>query len=136
MDKGTLIFAIGFTIMVSMYILNMTRIDSGTSQNSDSYTEKTEARQIARTGVQLAINKLRSSSSALGVVIQNQLLLGGTLDTVLIDSVPGQPDQRKVTSKGSYFGQKHKVVGIVQVPPTGLFNQNYLITQCLMEMQG
>lgn len=133
MDRGTLIFAIGFTIIVGMYVLSMTRIDGATGQNSDNYAARTEARQIARTGIQLAINKLRYNDTTRSIKLP---LLGGELTLTVDDSGMGASEKR-VVSNGEYSGQSHKVIGVVKVPDiTGSFNLSLLTTQAFMEIKG
>lgn len=135
MDKGTFILALGFTVVVGLYALNMTRSDIGARQNSDDYAMIRQARQIALTGINLAVNKLRSNSSWTAG-FQNEPVLQGKLD-LTVDMIGLLPDQRRVTSVGKYFGHVYRMVSILQVSQQDRdFNQSLLNVQSAMEMQG
>lgn len=135
MDKGTFILALGFTVMVGMYALNMTRSNVGSRDDSDTYASTRQARQIAATGINMAVNKLRYNPNWT-IGYDDEPVLGGMLD-VTIDSINLPPDLRRVKAVGMYSGHSYEIVSIIQVPESdGEFNQDLLNVQSVVEMQG
>lgn len=135
MDRGTIILAVGFTVMVGLYSLNMTRSDVGMKDSGDSYASKRQARQIAVAGVSLAMNELRYNSNW-SAGFQNRSVLGGTLNlTVSTSGLPA--GQKRLTSTGKYFDSTYTAITVVQVPPEDRnLNMALLNVQSLIEMQG
>jgi hypothetical protein len=135
-DKGTIVLVVGFIIVVGVYALNITRVDMGMEDNSLKYAYTRQARQIALSGVHLAMNALRDPNWMAGY--QNDSLLGGSL-YVSVDS-SGLPSQyRRITSEGRYLGNKHRVVAVIYAPSIAeetTFDLNLLTVRALVEMQG
>lgn len=138
MERGSVILTAGFTMIVGLFSLNMTRSDMGMSDNADYYAHKRQARQISLAGTQIAINNLRSNPAWQGY--SDMSLLGGRVN---ISAINIGRSQIRVASTGyygqtvNYDGQTHQSVSIVQLPPTTtIFDVELLNAQAAMEVQG
>lgn len=138
MERGSVILTAGFTMIVGLFSLNMTRSDMGMSDNADYYAHKRQARQISLAGTQIAINNLRSNPAWQGQ--SDMSLLGGRVNISAINIGSGQI---RVASTGyygqtvNYDGQTHQSVSIVQIPTTTtIFDMTLLNVQTAMEVQG
>jgi hypothetical protein len=132
MGKMLIILVAGLTVVASLSRLQLSQSSSNASENASEDFEGTQARNLAMSGIDLAIARIAADSNWL-TGYRNNSASSGTLNVAVEKTTamyPGGPNAnlksaRLITSVGTVMGESRIVQAIVQIPslnslPAGL----------------
>ena len=99
--KISLLLVMGFSALFALFGRNMLSTSNVTVDNFSFYFQRTQANQIAKSGVYLALGKLNSSDPNWTTGYSNKSFSNGRLD-VSVDLPSGTNGPRIITSVGTY----------------------------------
>jgi hypothetical protein len=118
MGKGSLIIVLGVSIIVAFFILKL----NGNSKENLSATlnmfEKTQARLIANTGVEIYLEKLYADTSLINSTSSKQNLFNGSYIVTLTGTLPDV----RVTSTATFEDVTHTSVADAHLEPISFPN--------------
>jgi hypothetical protein len=106
MGKSILLITIGMSVLIGFFILKLNANSKQSLDVSVSMFEKTQARLIANSGVEVYLEKLKADKSLLDKTFYDNELMGGEYDVTIedIDTVI------KVTTIAKFQEQTHKTI--------------------------
>lgn len=106
MGKSILLITIGMSVLIGFFILKLNANSKQSLDVSVSMYEKTQARLIANSGVEVYLEKLKADKSLLDKSFDDNELMGGDYDV----SIEGPDTLVKVTSIARFEDATHKTI--------------------------
>ncbi len=119
MGKGVLIIVLGMSIIISLLIVNLNANNSQGSKATVDYFNKTEARLISNSGIEVYLEKLRRNKTMTGSYLNNSLM-NGTYDIY----ISGPDTALTIKSIGHFSGVSHTTIITARRDPVSLPNVN------------
>lgn len=115
MGKTTIIMVAVLAVTVGVYQVAINKVEISVVGSAETHSYRLQAEEIAKSGVHLAIQQLRSRSStgALMSSSKEMDLFGGTV-TFIADDFGLPANQLRITSQADYKGTRATVVVIVE----------------------
>jgi len=106
MGKSILLITLGVSVIISFFILRLNANSKEGLNVSVEMFEKTQARLIANSGVEVYLEKLKANKSLLGKEFHDIDLMGGRYDV----SIEGPDTLVKVTTNATFQDFTHKTI--------------------------
>lgn len=106
MGKSILLITIGMSVLIGFFILKLNANSKQSLDVSVSMFEKTQARLIANSGVEVYLEKLKANKSLLDHTFNENELMGGDYDV----TIQGPDTLVKVTSIARFEDAVHKTI--------------------------
>jgi hypothetical protein len=107
MGKLSLVVVIGFATIVGIVGTSMNKRTRDAHRNNASLYEKTQARNIAKSGAQIYARKLKENPDYSGTL--NLSLNGGQVTVGTTEKVPGKRDKLGLSSDATYGGATYGI---------------------------
>jgi hypothetical protein len=120
MGKASLIIVLGMSVIVSFIILRLNANSKENLSTTVNMFEQTTARQIANSGIEIFLEKLKADMTMNGHTYSDNQLFGGTYDITF----SGPDTAIMVTSRSTFMGVNHKSIAIVQADRLPDFDPN------------
>ncbi len=117
MGTSKVIFISGLCIIIGVYSYNFRHADSGAVMRSDALAKRIQAEEIAKSGIQHAINKLGTAKPDQMPKLRKRSLYGGVLNYVCDDSGL-EGDRIRITSSGAIGGVAITRIAVVNLEST------------------
>ncbi|MCL5030337.1 MAG: hypothetical protein M1480_15105 [Bacteroidetes bacterium] len=119
MGKGVLIVVLGMSIIISLLIVSLNANNTQGSKATVDYFNKTQARLISNSGIEVYLEKLRRDKTLTGSFLGNSLM-NGTYDIY----ISGPDTALTIRSIGYFGGDSHTTVITARRYPISLPNIN------------
>ena len=127
MGKTALILVATLSVIVGLYSVGIKKVDSSVERNAATHSYKAQAEEIAKSGVQLAVNTMKSQSlktylkNGYKIGLLDKQMLKGTVNFT-IDQTSLPDGYCRVTAVGDFKGYEATHVALLKLVGTGKVN--------------
>lgn len=104
----------GVSVILGIYALGIKKADTKVENVVTAYAELVQTEEIAKSGVQLAINILGTAKPAILPQVTGQQLLGGTM-SFTTDTLGLPATDIRITATGQYYGHQVTRIAVVRL---------------------